>query len=136
MVIKELIGQALQSSITLVLVRCIAVVLAFGASVHVANILGYGERPWAQMPAIWRVMDVVLLIFNLVVGIGLWLKTPWAVIAFVAGVVALQLVPYTLFRSHFIETPEHASTLNGMVIFWIIVLAVLIGTVIWRGTAS
>ena len=131
-----MLEQALQSTFTVVFVRCLAVVLALGATVHVANILGFGERPWSQMPPLWRTMDVVLLVFNVVAGIGLWLKAPWGIITFVAGIVTLQLIPYTLFRSHFIETPQHAATLNGMVIFWIVVLAVLVGTVVWRGTAA
>jgi len=104
--------------------------------VHVANILGFGEGPWTSMPLLWRIMDVVLLIFNVTVGIGLWLKTPWGIKAFVAGIIGLQLIPYTLFREHFIQTAEHAAMLNGMVVFWIVVLAILIGTVLWFGRAS
>ena len=131
-----MLDHALQSTVTVVLIRCIALVLAFGATVHIANIFGFGERPWSDMPLLWRAMDVVLLLFNVIVGTGLWCKASWAVIAFIAGIVLLQLMPYTLFRSHFIETAQHAESLTVMVVFWLVVLTLLIATVLWRGAAQ
>lgn len=130
-----MIEQALQSTVTIVVVRALAFILGFGALVHVGNVAGLNGQQWASTPLLWRVMDIVLLFFNGVIGVGLWLKQPWAIMGFVAGIVAFQLVPYTVFRQHFIQTAEHAATLNGMVIFWIVVLAVLAFVVVWRGSA-
>ena len=76
-------------------------------------------------PLLWRVMDVVLLVFNGVVAVGLWRRDQWAVVALVVGVVLLQLVPYTLLREHFAQTPEDASTLSGLVGTLTLLLVVL-----------
>lgn len=132
----DLLEPALQNNITVVLVRVLALVLGYGALVHIGNIAGMTGRPWMSTPLLWRVMDIVLLVFNLVVGLGLWFKQPWAVIGFVAGIVTLQLIPYTVFRQHFIETAEHAAMLNGMVVFWIVVLLVLAAVIVWRGSVA
>ena len=49
---------------------------------HVANMLSLTGTPWRSTPVLWRTMDVVLLIFNIIVGVGLWTRQPWAVMAF------------------------------------------------------
>ncbi|NEP16351.1 MAG: hypothetical protein F6J97_05525 [Leptolyngbya sp. SIO4C1] len=95
--------------------RFLAVVLAYGAAMHVGNILGWSGKPWLTTPLLWRVMDVVLLLFNAIAAVGLWYRQAWAVAAFVVGLVALQIVPYTVFRQQFIEAPEQAQVLNGLV---------------------
>jgi hypothetical protein len=131
-----MIQAALSEPIVTYYVRGLALLLAFGALVHVGNVLGLSGRPWLETPVLWRAMDVVLLLFNVVVGIGLWAKTSWAVISFVGGIVLLQIVPYTLFKRHFIETTEHTTTLEGMVVFWVVILVLLAGLLIWKGRAS
>ena len=131
-----MLEQALQSTITIVFLRALALVLGVGALVHIGNIAGLSGQAWASTPLLWRIMDIVLLGFNIVVGVGLWLKQPWGVAAFVIGIIALQLVPYTVFRQHFIQTAEHISMLNSMVAFWIVVLAALMILVVWRGSAA
>ena len=57
-------------------VRLLAVVLLYGAAVHVGNMLGLTGTPWLQTPRLHRAMDVVLLVFDLVVAAGLWMKRP------------------------------------------------------------
>lgn len=105
--------------------RILAGVLVYGALVHVGNMVGFGGEPWSEMPIHFRVMDLLLLIFNGVVAVGLWSKSPWAVIAFVLGLVLLQIIPYTVFRQHFVQTPEDASTLNGLIGTEIVLIALL-----------
>jgi hypothetical protein len=46
-----------------------------------------------ETPVHWRVMDIILLLFNAIVAIGLWVRVPWAVVAFVLGIIALQIIP-------------------------------------------
>ena len=121
----SLIEQSLKKTWTGWYVRFLAVLLAYGALMHIGNILGWSGRTWIETPIHWRVMDVVLLGFNVVVGVGLWLRAPWAVVAFALGILAFQLIPYTIFRQYFGETPEQLSTLNGLVVTWIVLLAVL-----------
>ena len=106
-------------------VRVLAVVLAYGALVHIGNMLGLSGTAWRDTPVLWRTMDVVLLVFNIVVGIGLWQRQSWSIVALVGGVVVLQVVPYTLFRSQFVRGPEDAATLNGLLWTWVVLLGAL-----------
>lgn len=131
-----MIKQALESNITVYFVRALALVLGFGTLVHVGNIAGLSDQPWNSTPPLWRVMDIVLLGFNVLVGAGLWLKRPWAIWSFLFGIIALQLVPYTVFRQHFMQATEQAAILNGLVIFWVAVLAVLFAVLLWRGSTA
>ena len=124
--------QALGGAWTGIYVRILAGILAYGALVHVGNIAGLSGRPWIETPIVWRVMDIVLLIFNIVVGVALWLRIPWGVVAFVVGIVGLQLIPYTLFRGHFVESPEQAQTLNGLIGTHLVLLAVLACLIVLR----
>ena len=110
----------------------LAVILVYGALVHVGNMLGMTGTPWPETPMLWRVMDVVLLVFNVVVAIGLWTRVSWSVAAYVAGVLVLQVVPYTVFRTHFIRAPADAATLNGLLGTHAVLLAVLLALVIGR----
>ncbi len=126
------IEQALNGAWTGIYVKVLACILAYGALVHIGNITGWSRRPWMETPVLWRVMDIVLLIFNITVGITLWLRIPWAVIAFVVGIVGLQLIPYTLFRERFIEAPEQAQALNGLVGTHLVLLTVLVGLMVLR----
>ncbi|MDJ0589060.1 MAG: hypothetical protein QNJ72_03565 [Pleurocapsa sp. MO_226.B13] len=105
--------------------RFLALVLLFGAIVHVSNIAGLSGVSWQQTPMLWRVMDLLLLGFDLIVAYGLWRKLAWSAIAFTVGIVALQIIPYTLFRTYFILKPEDGNLLNQMVIFELLLLGIL-----------
>lgn len=126
------LNEALSNTWTGVYVRALAVILLYGAAMHVGNMLGLTGRPWIETPLLHRVMDVVLLSFNIVVAAGLWLRKPWGVVAFVVGILLLQIVPYTLFRSHFIQAPEDVKALNGLVVTEILLLALLITTILLK----
>ena len=120
------INDALRAKWTPIYVRVLAVALACGASVHLANMLGLSGAPWSHSPLLWRALDVVLIVFNLVVGAGLWFRRPWAVIAFVAGMIAFQLVPYSLFRAQFVLTPAHGQALNALLATELLMIAILV----------
>ena len=128
----QVLEAAVEARWTGIYLRVLAAVLAYGASVHAGNMLGVGHGPWGEMPVHWRVMDVILLVFNVTVAYGLWMKQPWAVLAFVGGVVLLQIVPYTVFRQHFVQTAGDTQTLNGLIGMHLILLAVLAGLVVSR----
>ena len=119
------ISTALARPWTARYVRFLALVLGYGALVHVGNIAGWSGRLWLETPLLWRVLDGVLLAFDLGVGLGLWLQKNWAIAAFVLGIVFLQLVPYTLFRDRFATTPEEFATLNGLIGTLIVLVGVL-----------
>jgi hypothetical protein len=123
------VSEALQQTWTRVYVRFLALVLAFGGMVHVGNMLGLNGVSWRESALHLRVMDVVLLAFNVIVGLGLWFRLPWALVAFVGGIITLQIVPYTLFRRYFIQRPEDAGTLTGLVVTVILLLGILVALV-------
>ena len=122
--------EAIARPITGGYLRLLAVFLLYGASVHVGNILGWSDRLWMDTPLLWRVMDILLLLFDVVVAVGLWLKKPWAAIAFPLGLLMLQFVPYTVWRSQFVQTPADAEVLNGLMgteAIAIVLLMLLVG---------
>ena len=94
--------------------KFMAVVLFYGATVHIGNIAGLTGTPWLSTPLLWRCMDIVLLIFDVVAGVSLWRGFSWSVWFVFSGIVLLQFVPYTLLRSHFILNPGDVQTLNGL----------------------
>lgn len=94
--------------------KFLALVLLYGATVHIGNMAGLTGTPWLATPRLWRGMDVALLIFDGVSAIALWRGLPWAVWLTFGGIALLQFVPYTLLRSQFILQPEDAQTLNGL----------------------
>ena len=104
--------------------------LLYGASVHVGNMLGLSGRPWSETPPLWRLMDVVLLLFNLIAAPGLWLRKPWAVCFLAAGFILLQIVPYTFFRPLFVEGPDDAQMLSGLVATEVLLLAGLLALIL------
>ena len=106
--------------------KLIAVVLAYGATVHIGNIFGLMGTPWLSTPLLWRCMDIALLIFNITAAIALWRGFSWSVWFVFGGIMLLQFVPYTLLRSHFILKPEDAQTLNGLLGTEAILLAVFL----------
>ncbi|MDJ0536984.1 MAG: hypothetical protein QNJ70_31620 [Xenococcaceae cyanobacterium MO_207.B15] len=60
--------------------RILALIMAYGASVHVANVMGFGEISWGEQPITWRVGDIVYGLLDTVTAIGLWQKTALRII--------------------------------------------------------
>ncbi|WP_299488314.1 hypothetical protein [Acaryochloris sp. IP29b_bin.137] len=104
----------LQAPWTAIYAKVMAGVLLYGATVHIGNIAGLTGTPWLSTPLLWRLMDVMLLVFDLVVAISLWQGLTWSVWLVFGGISLLQFVPYTIFRSQFSLQPEDAQTLNGL----------------------
>ena len=132
MAILEILEQAPRNTWTGIYVRILACILMYGAVVHVGNIAGWSGTKWVETPVLWRVMDVVLLVFNVVVALALWFRLSWSITAFIIGIIALQLIPYTVFRSQFIETPSQAQALNGLIATHLILLSILAGLILLR----
>ncbi|MEM6614080.1 MAG: hypothetical protein AAF652_17835, partial [Cyanobacteria bacterium P01_C01_bin.72] len=80
---------------------------------------------WLDTPLLWRSLDVILLIFNIVTAIALWRKLAWSILLLFGGILMLQILPYTLLRSHFIFKPEDAQILNGLLGTEILLLSIL-----------
>lgn len=110
----ETFEPALQQRWTAVYTKFLALVLLYGATVHIGNMAGLIGTPWLATPLLWRAMDVALLLFDVTAAIALWRGLAWSVWWVFGGMLLLQFVPYTLFRSQFILQPEDAQTLNGL----------------------
>lgn len=127
---NETISSALQQTWTSIYTKFLALVLFYGATIHVGNMAGFTGTAWFSTPLLWRGMDVMLLVFDVVTAISLWRGLAWSVWLVFGGIVLLQFVPYTLLRSHFILKPEDAQTLNGLLgteALFLVIFALLLG---------
>ncbi|NES80969.1 MAG: hypothetical protein F6K10_05940 [Moorea sp. SIO2B7] len=125
-----MIRVALQQPWTSIYAKLLAIVLLYGATVHIGNMAGLTGTPWLSTPLLWRGMDVTLLFFNLVAAISLWRGLLWSVWFVFGGIALLQFVPYTLLRSQFVLKPEDAQTLNGLLGTEVLLLAIF-AMLIW-----
>lgn len=107
-------------------VRFLSICLVYGALVHISNILSLGDVSWLDTPFHWRLMDIILLIFDIITSVSLWLQSFYGIIAFIIGIFVLQILPYTLFRQHFIVNPEDIEILNGLVGTEILLISLLV----------
>lgn len=133
MKLQQLISNALGRKTTTAYVWLLACILLFGAHVHIANMLGWNGRPWPEFPLLWRLMDVLLLLFDVVVAFGLIYRKPQAVLAFFAGMLLLQVVPFTVFRQHFVATAADARLLDSLLTAEILIMLVLLILLVLQG---
>ena len=110
----------------------IAVFYAYGAFVHVSNMLGFRGSAWLDWPLKWQAFDVVYLVLDLVVAIGFVLAWQPAIFAFFAAALS-QIVLYTVFRSWIIDVPadiaptaEEVAYLNSLVGFHLVSIALVL----------
>jgi len=57
---------------------------------------------------------MTLLVFNVTAAIALWRGLIWSIRFVFGGIILLQFVPYTLFRSQYVLKPDDAQILNGL----------------------
>ncbi len=122
--------KGLQSSFpqywTGIYLRFLSICLLYGALVHCSNILSLGGVSWLETPLHWRVMDIILLIFDIITAISLWCQSFLGIMAFLVGMILLQIIPYTLFAQSFIIKPEDIETLRGLVGTEFLLMTILI----------
>ncbi len=118
--------SALQQPWTAIYKKIIAIALLYGATVHVGNILGLTGTPWLNTPFLWRSLDIILLIFDIVTAIALWRRLAWSIWLLFGGILLLQILPYTLLRSQFVFKPEDGQILNSLLGTEILLLSILI----------
>ena len=63
----------------------VALFYAYGALVHILNILGLTGFEWLKAPLKWQVLDVVYLVLDVVVAIGFFLSLDGGVYCFLCG---------------------------------------------------
>ncbi|MGH2446265.1 MAG: DUF6163 family protein [Candidatus Limnocylindria bacterium] len=97
------------------LLRLLAILYAYSAAVHAANLLGIGARGPGQVPLHWTIADVAFVVLDSVAAIGLWRARWWGIAAFLLAVGA-QLIMYLFFPTAFSETEVQRRALNGIVV--------------------
>ena len=129
MLLNHHIQLALQKNWTSIYAKLLAIVLFYGATVHIGNILGLTGTPWGTTPILWQSLDIILLTFDIITGVLLWQGKVWGVWLFFIGILLLQFLPYTFFRNYFVVQPEDNQILNGLlategslVIFFIVLI--------------
>ncbi len=96
-----------------VYLRILAIAIAYGALVHWANLAGFGEKPWSEMPLAWKVGDMAYAPLDTVTAIGLWQRTAWGIVCFL-GASASHFLIYTAFIDRFAFTIEQRQTIYGL----------------------
>lgn len=114
----------------------VAAFYAYGAAVHLMNILGMSGFDWVRAPQKWQILDVVYLILDVVVAVGLVFGWRAGYVAFFVAALS-QILLYKAFRAwiidvpdEFARTPEQIQQLDGLVVFHL-VTAVLVILAIW-----
>ncbi|MEM7570320.1 MAG: hypothetical protein AAF337_11035 [Pseudomonadota bacterium] len=104
----------------------VAAFYAYGATVHVLNMLSLTGFDWFDAPLKWQVLDVVYLILDVTVVIGLVRRMRIGVLAFFSAALS-QIVLYTALRDWVLDVPdafrpgaEQVAYLDTLVIFHIV----------------
>ncbi len=122
---NQFLSLALERPWTATYTKIVAVILGYGATVHISNIFGLTGTAWLATPLLWRVMDVLLLIFNIITAVALWRGLTWSIWLLFGGITLLQILPYTVWRSQFVLKPEDGEILNGLLGTEILLLSIL-----------
>ena len=124
------------------LFRCcfwaIAALYAYGALVHVMNIVGLSGFAWLGAPLKWQVLDIVYLGLDVAIVACVFRRTA-AAVPLLAIAALSQILLYTLGRPWVLDVPNEyrpapssVAYLDGLVIFHAATLAVLV-TLLLRG---
>lgn len=115
---------------------------AYGALVHVLNILNLSGFDWSSAPPKWQVLDAVYLLLDVTVCIGLFKRLPISIVAFYTAGLS-QVALYTLLRSWIMDvpepftiTPDQDSYLTLLVIFHVASLILVTYALIDKAGAS
>ena len=114
-----------------IIIWVVALFYAYGALVHVANMLSMTGFDWSSAPLKWQVLDIVYLVIDVIVVAGLLLRWKAGVIVFYLAAFS-QIVLYTILRSWIIDVPaefavsdEQQSYLTGLVVFHCVTLLLI-----------
>ena len=111
-----------------VILWVVALFYAYGAIVHVMNMLGLSGFSWLDAPLKWQALDVLYLALD--VGVALGFITRWrpAFAAFYTAAIT-QIILYTLLRDWILDVPpafavsaEQVAYLDALVVFHVITI--------------
>jgi len=109
----------------------IAAFYAYGALVHVLNMLSLTGFSWMQAPVKWQALDIVYLIIDVTVVAGLLMGRFFGLVAFYVAA-ASQIILYTVLRDWILNVPEafapspdDVGYLDTLVAFHVVTLIVM-----------
>lgn len=115
----------------------IAAFYAYGAFVHIANMMGWTGMDWPNAPLKWQVLDVAYLVIDCLVVWGMIFRPSIGFVAFLIAAMS-QIVLYTVFRqwildvpAEFAPTPDEASYLTTLVTFHLATLLIMGAALLW-----
>ena len=122
--------------------RAILIVVAlfyvYGASVHVMNMLSLTGFAWPDAPLKWQALDVIYLVLDLLVVVGLLREWRPGVAAFYIAALS-QILLYTLGRQWVLDvpepftvTPEQAAYVTSLVWFHVVTLLLVTPSLLLR----
>ena len=110
----------------------VAALFAFGGAVHAANMLSLSGFDWSSSPVLWRALDVVFLVLNATVVLGVIFRSGRAVIAFLLAA-GLQVALYGgPLAAQFGTTPENAAAVRNLLYLSLALLGLFVGLVLLR----
>ena len=104
--------------------RLVAAFYAYGALVHAANLAGLGPPVPVDRAATFTVLDVVFLVVDTAIVIGLWTGRNWGLALFFLAAGA-QLVMYTAFGAYFAFDEASRAAITQLVVFHLVSSAVM-----------
>ena len=110
---------------------------AYGALVHILNILGFTGFDWLRAPFKWQVLDIVYLVLDLLVAAFLVTRSTVAILSFYTAATS-QIVLYTIGRSwvldvppKFVPTTDQIGYLDTLVMFHVLSIIFVTGLLLW-----
>lgn len=82
----------------------IAAFYSYGALVHVLNMLSLTGFDWRSSPLKWQMLDVIYLLLDITVVVGLIMRSMIGVVAFCVAA-ASQIILYSMFRDWITDVP-------------------------------
>ncbi|WP_224826763.1 hypothetical protein [Cognatishimia sp. MH4019] len=105
--------------------QLVAAFYAYGALIHILNIASMTGFVWAEAPLKWQLLDIIYLVLDLVIVVGLLRRSWIGVLAFFLAAIS-QIALYTVFRDWILDvpaafqrSPQDIAYLDGLVIFHI-----------------
>lgn len=119
----------------------LAAFYAYGAAVHVANMLSMTGFAWPAAPLKWQLLDILYLILDGVVVLGLLRDRRFGLIAFFVAAES-QVLLYTVFRDWILDVPNsfaeiasQTAYLDLLVGFHLVTMALVAGS-LWRSNGA
>ena len=116
----------------------IAAFYAYGALIHVLNMFGLSGFSWLDAPFKWQVLDVVYLVLDVAVVIGLLAGLRVGAVALFVAALS-QILLYSVFRdwildvpAEFARSPDEVAYLDVLIIFHVVTLSFFL-LAMWLG---